>query len=248
MSKFIIILSSSLIDNPISELGLINNAGFIIFLCCFLLIVFVLGKEPHLIKYVLEELFKRKEKSNLFTESLSHTLSYKLLLSLQNTIISTLFIYVIAKHYSYINDLSLQFFFEFSINAFILVFIFFLYKIATTNIIGYVFFQKEQINQWNENFYSILSLSGLCLFFPILLAFYDGAFFSFGLYFSLFILFFSFLLLNYRTYITFFQQKNSLLNFILYLCAQEIIPIYIIYKGIIYLFSIAQKDSLWIQL
>jgi hypothetical protein len=113
-----------------------------------------------------------------------------------------------------------------------------LYKSLISNLVGSVFFQKEDIRQWNEYFTSLLGLSGFVLFLPTLLMFYIENFYYACFIFYLIYFIFVVILIFRKIYVLFFPRNILLLYFILYLCAQEIIPLYFLYKGLNYLFIV----------
>jgi hypothetical protein len=127
-------------------------------------------------------------------------------------------------------------------NSLLLIF-FFLYKFLSYSIIGAIFFKKDTTIQWNEDFFSLISFNGIFLFFPALILFYVEPVYIFCIYFIIFYLFLNLFFIFYKIYRLFFQGKQRLLYFILYLCTQEIIPLYLVYRGFIYF--ITQKDTIW---
>jgi hypothetical protein len=125
---------------------------------------------------------------------------------------------------------------------------YFLYKFFIYAVIGRIFFTKELSVRWNEIYLSLICLSGIVLFVPALVLFYTEQAYHTCIYFMLLYAAFTLFVIFYKIYTLFFQGKSSLLYFILYLCAQEIIPLYLVYKGMVCLLLIAQKDTLWIQI
>jgi hypothetical protein len=118
--------------------------------------------------------------------------------------------------------------------SFILLFI--LYKFIVNFAVGHIFFQRESVQLWNNLFFSIVSLSGIVLFFPALLIFYFPSSFYISAYFFLFYSLFVNSLIFYKIYQIFFQQKHALLYFILYLCTQELLPLFFVYKALVYFY------------
>jgi len=127
----------------------------------------------------------------------------------------------------------------------LLLVIFFIYKFLTYSITGAIFFKKEIVVQWNNDYFSWISLNGIILFLPTLILFYVEAAYIFCFYFMIFYLISNLLFIFYKVYTLFFHRKQRLLYFILYLCTQEIIPLYLVYRGFVYL--IVQKDTIWMQ-
>jgi hypothetical protein len=123
---------------------------------------------------------------------------------------------------------------------------FFLYKFLSYTVLGAIFFKKDTVLQWNNDFFSLISLNGIFLFVPTLILFYIETAYIFCTYFMAIYLIFNLFFIFYKIYTLFFQGKQRLLYFILYICTQEIIPLYLVYRGLVYL--IAQKDTIWMQI
>ncbi|MDR2682543.1 MAG: DUF4271 domain-containing protein [Dysgonamonadaceae bacterium] len=115
----------------------------------------------------------------------------------------------------------------------LIVLVFMLYKFLTYLWVGYVFFSGENIRLWNSCYFSIISLSGVGLFVPALLIFYLPGAYSVCFYFCLLYFLFVKLLMFYKMFIIFFRYKSALLYFILYLCTQELLPLFFALKALV---------------
>jgi hypothetical protein len=226
------------VEEPISQRLQLQNWGFILFLVCFFIFIQIINNTSKLLTTMLKGLWKNNNKESIFAEQIKNEFIIKSLLSLQTIVLCAvnLFSYLLfQKEYSH--EIGSQMF-PFIIKASMLIFAFLLYKSVTYNIIGTIFFQKGNLREWNDYFFSIICLSGFILFLPTLLLFYIEK----TLYFCWFfysIYFISIIILIFRKiYVLFFPRKTLLLYFILYLCAQEIIPLYFLYKGLEYLFIV----------
>lgn len=241
-----ILLSNDLTETLLPQRVDIYNWGFIVFLFCFLSLVYFFGKDRRLVTVMFENIFTKNRDESSSEQNNNYTLK-SIFLNIQTIILSAIFIFCSFSHYSLIEGDNIDYFAKASIVSFIVIFIFLLYKFISTNLIGYVFFNKRQITIWNNQHLSIISLGSLLLFPSVLTMFYVKEAFIFCFYFNL-TCFFLMLLLSFRsTFFTFFAQKGLSLYFILYLCAQEIVPLYLFFRVIMYLF-IALKDTLWLQM
>ena len=235
-----------MIEELLSELPIVQNWGFILFLLFFFISIWFLRKEK-LLSFMLESLFRRKERQSKFFTLVHNELGVKLLLCLQTVVLSSISIYYTFHYFTGFSIDSANQLFLFLATVSLAVLIYFLYKFLMSTLIGNVFFQKEQVQLWNESFFSIISLSGLVLLIPTLLLFFLPQTFLFC--FSFLVLYFLFVvaLMTYKVYTIFFARKSLLLYFILYLCAQEILPLYFLYKVLVYLFNTMQTGILWVQ-
>ena len=227
--------NTELQEIPISGMYQANNWGFILFLTCFFIIAYTVSQRAKLLLSMANGLFRNKDRQSIFFEPAGNEFTSKILLGLQTVILGSLIFYCISIHNeTFIPESSSQLFLFLGKTALALI-VFFIYKFLSYSIIGNIFYKKEAVHLWNDNFFSIICLSGIVLFFPVLIFFYVKQAYFFCYYFillySIFILIFTF----YKIYALFFHEKERLLYFILYLCAQEIIPLFLLYKVLVYL-------------
>jgi len=230
-------------NNPIAIRNEANNWGFILFFICFFIIVSVIGKRNKFVLSMFSELYRNKDRQNMFKETLTNETLNKYVLSFQTVILVSIVIYCYATHAYLLSMNSLAQMLLFVGKIVLLLVAFLVYKSLSYSIVGAIFFKKESVIQWNSDFFSLISLNGILLFLPTILLFYVEAAYTVCIYFMFFYLIFNLFFIFYKTYTLFFPGKQGLLYFILYLCSQEMIPLYLVYRGVVYL--IAQKDTIW---
>jgi hypothetical protein len=227
-------LEPDLIEWPLADNNEIINWGFLIFLLCFFINVFLIGKRLPLVFSMIDSLFHKKERQSIFFIQGNSGLVENFLMLLQTALLSGLLFYCFQKQLNPDFSGSLKELFLYTGTGIAFFLSFFLYKYLTYNLIGFSFFTKEQNQLWNNHFVSILCLSGIFLFIPTLLFFFVSKCSVFCFYFIPGSIVLIYLLAIYTLYRIFFQNKVNLLYFILYLCAQEMAPLYLVYKGIVY--------------
>ena len=232
-----------LINNDINIKIAANNWGFIIFFVCFFIIVSVISSRNKFLLYLFSRLYRNKERNSMFYETLTNESLSKIFLSFQTIILLSIIFYCYAIHANYLTITKLTDMLLFLGKISLVLVIFFLYKFLTYSSIGIIFFNKEMTIQWNDDFLSLISINGIFLFLPALIIFYVETLYTFCLYFLSFYLFLNLIFIFYKIFTIFFYKKQRLLYFILYLCAQEIIPLYLVYRGFVYL--IEQKETIW---
>jgi len=103
-----------------------------------------------------------------------------------------------------------------------------------------VFFGKKQVGIQTEQIVNTLCQSGPVLFLPSLVFFYIDSLFATCEILIAGYLIFVFLSAFFRLYLNFFNRNYLWFYFILYLCALEIIPLYLLYKGFMVFFNCAK--------
>ena len=221
----------------ISEWPKVQNGIFLFFLFCFLTSVFVFSIQRKLIVSLYHDFSKTDERKGMFADTSENKSFGKIFLIIQTAGLLSIAAYCILLNLSIIR-------FDTSINTFIFLLkimvgflSFFIIKSIINSIFGYIFFDKGQVRLWSSTYFSLLSLTGLLLFVPILFLFYLEKTYVFFLVLILFILVFVVFLTIYKIYKIFFSQKNFLLYFILYLCTLEIMPLFLTIQVFIYFIS-----------
>ncbi|MDR1370013.1 MAG: DUF4271 domain-containing protein [Dysgonamonadaceae bacterium] len=217
-------------DNP-----KLFDSVFIVFLVCFIIISRVLGSKARMFLSLPEELFRLKERKSIFSEPVGNELYIKLLLIFQTIIILSIFSYTVFIGNKENEIVVLSGFYENLGKIGLLLASFFIYKWISYNIIGSIFFQKEILTQWLNNFTSMICLLGVIIFIPVVLMFYVKWMFSFCYFFVLFCILTIIIIVICRTYVLFFYNLRKLHYLFLYLCGQEMAPLLVLHLGLVYL-------------
>jgi len=233
-------------NSPLAIKSDAANWGFILFFICFFIIVSIIGNRNKFLLSMFSGLYRNKDRHNLFYNTVTHETLNKIFLSLQTIFLLSIIIYCYAIHENYLSVTTFTQMLLFLGKCSFILIIFFFYKFLSYMIIGAIFFKKETVIQWNDDFFSLISLNGIFLFFPALILFYVEQVYNYCIFFLVFYLIFNLFFIFYKIYVLFFQGKQRLLYFILYLCTLEIIPLYLVYCGFVYL--ITQKDTIWMQI
>jgi hypothetical protein len=189
-----------------------------------------------LLTSMIKGLSGSNNRESIFFEQIHNEFVIKLLLSLQTIILCSIIFFSCSIYQAEFPQESNLRIFSFIFKTSALILVFFLYKVLFYNIIGNIFFSRESLREWNDYFFSIICLSGFILFLPTLLLFYIEKIFYFCCFFYVIYFIFVIILIFRKIYMLFFPHKALLLYFILYLCAQEIVPLYFLYKGLGILF------------
>jgi hypothetical protein len=228
-----------MLEEPFPQKVQFHNWGFILFLVCFFISAFTSNAGYKLLISMIKSLIENINRNSIFNEQVNNELVIKLLLCFQTILLLSIILFNGFLHNAeLLNEADIQMF-PFLGKASALIIVFLVYKSIVYNLVGNVFFSKDSIRQWNGYFMSLICISGFALFFPALLMFYFEKVYNLCCFFYLIYFIFTVILVFRKTYLLFFPHNALLLYFILYLCAQEIIPLYFLYKGLNYLFIIA---------
>ena len=225
------------------------NWFFGVFLIAFVIFSHVIGKNIKMSFSVITDSFTAKARKGFFAEYTKNEWYSRLYLCIQTCLLIAVFL---CKYFDErLNSLlnfpmkSLIFLLSFT---FILC-VFFLVKFAMYRFVAAVFFDRESFRNWKDNYLSLFAYLGILLFVPVLLYLFDvfgnvfGTFW-FVIILSCFVVFEISIIV--KTILLFFYKQNLLLYLFLYLCAQEIIPLFFLWKFMDVMFNLVEKNALWI--
>jgi hypothetical protein len=126
-----------------------------------------------------------------------------------------------------------------------LVVLFYLLKQCLYSIYGYVFNESDKCKLWSRNYRTLFYIWGVLLYLPVLWIIYDSE----HLKTILFLFAFSCILYRFAvfhiTFRIFYTKKTGMLYFSSYLCAQEIVPLLLLYESLNYLYNVIETNTLW---
>ncbi len=220
---------------------------FGIFLVCFVFYSNIIGRKTQVLSSMFSELFSIKKDKSIFSETTTGEWGSRLFLCFQTCLLLAVFLY---KYFSKGSDIIPDFPMETIIFVLLLTFIlcfFFILKLAMYCVVGLVFFDKDSLKIWIGNFISLLAFLGIFLFIPILLYFYVDTLHKFFFFFILASLIIFQILVIYKLIVLFFHKQRSLLHLFLYLCAQEIIPLFFLWEILGRVFNkFVENSALWL--
>lgn len=225
-------------EELLSELPAAQNGMFLLFLICFFVSMILIGNSGKLLPSMLYNLFRETDRQSIFSETIDNEAVIKMILSVQTVLLSSVIIQCIFLHACQESFQSVVRLFQLLGGTILLIIAYFVYKFLANLLISSIFFPKESRQVWHDNFFSIISLSGLVLFIPALGIFYIEEAYYPALVFCILYFLFVQILTFYKIFIIFFQQKSALLYFILYLCAQELVPLFLVYKALIRFYGV----------
>jgi len=219
---------------------------FGIFLICFVFLSSIIGKKMQTLSATIREFFTVKKRESIFSDTTNEWYG-KLVLCFQTCLLLALFL---CRYFSYHSNIIL----DSPVKMIVLVLlftiilcIFFILKWAMYYIVGLVFFDKFSLQTWVGNFFSLIAFAGIFLFVPVLLYFYTDTCYNFFFFFILISLILFEILVIYKLIVLFFYKQKLSLHLFLYLCGQEIIPLFFLWKIVVDVFNnFVEKSVLWL--
>ena len=179
----------------------------------------------------LKNFFVHKERGSLFDASSSISSEYLVAPALVTCIMTGIYIFCnqTAKNPSLLTHIPREILLStYILSAVILIF----FKWIAYSIVNWIFFDKKQRDTWIEAFLDLIILSSFILF-PFILIY---VFFNFSPIINVTIMAFFLiickLLLFYKCMRNFYAHYYGIIHIILYFCALEIIPDFLMYKWV----------------
>jgi hypothetical protein len=194
---------------------------------------------------MLSKLFSLKERQSIFDEPVKDSVFFMGFMRFQMLLLSTVFGYLI-----YCNRAGFPHGTVASLSAALILFFvfacaFYMFKQAFYLLNGFVFGDNSDSRLWRVTYHKLSALWGISLYLPVAgLMFFPN--YLLAVVFVFFTLYVAYrFTLIYMTVRIFYNEKNGLLYLSSYLCAQEIIPLLLLYEGLNYLYNTIESGTLW---
>ncbi|MBQ8501791.1 MAG: DUF4271 domain-containing protein [Bacteroides sp.] len=215
---------------PLSYLLQRDNGVTVVLLCCFLFSAFVLSRSRKFLLQLAKDFLLHRERTSIFTTSTSTDMRYLLLLILQTCILFGVCIYSVSivlqpallKHFSPVSLLGIYV-------AGTLLYLFL--KWFSYSFLGWIFFDSSRTSLWMESYSTLLYYLGFALFPFVLAIVYFNLNLQATLVVGLLLVTFTKILMFYKWIKLFCNNLYGCFLLILYFCALEIVPGFLLYRG-----------------
>lgn len=218
--------------NPIPYSPRMDDWVALVLFVSFFLSSFVLSRNRKFLYSLLKAFVLHRERGSLFDTSTSSEVRYVFLLIMQTCVLSGVFIYTyfidaeptLVYHVHHLKVLGVY-------SLIVLGYI--LSKWVLYGLLGWTFFRKNTVSLWLESYSTILYYTGFILFPIILISVYFKIDTPTILNMGLIVLVLIKILILYKWFKLFYENLSDCLLLILYFCALEIVPCFLVYHGIV---------------
>lgn len=216
------------IEGASRQTGIGRDSGILtILVLLFVFLALNVRNSRHMFSHFFDELGSFKDRNNAFDEHTSNETRLTLLLIGQFIVCAGILLYVTATVESRPDDIGI---FTGVARTSGLMAAYYIFQLAAYNTVGYIFTSSERRVAWIAGFNASQSMLGLALIIPVLLAVFYPSADKAVIVIAATLYFIARLLFIVKGFRIFFINFSSLLYFILYLCALEIIPVLFVYK------------------
>lgn len=217
---------------------LVNDMIFSVLFVLFLIFALVFHANYHLFMKMIRDVFYVKERLSLFEYIDGNETVFRSFMIFQSLALCSLFFFIAGHTNGYISDDQ-----HIDINLLIIgtifsiLFLFYLFKQILYKLPGAIFVSPEAYKIWRTGYTASTGFWGVLLYFPVLCMAFIEIHVQVPLFMFILCYLFWRLVIIQKTIYIFNIKGIGFLYIILYLCAQEILPLIFLYKGIIYLYN-----------
>ena len=210
-----------------------QNDSFVtgILIICFLLITFVLSRISDFLLRQAKHFFSTQKSEQTLTETGSEIKFQFLFLFITCLLYALLYFFYtthfIANTFIFSSEYILLVIFSGAIISYMVI------RMLLYTIVNNTFFTNKKNLQFQGSLLLITSLEGVALFPLVLLMAYFQYSLQNAIIYTVTILIFAKILTFYKSYTIFFNQKGGFLQIFLYFCALEMIPLIVLWSGLL---------------
>jgi hypothetical protein len=206
-----------------------------------LLIVFamVFHANSHLFMKMTRDIFHIKDRLSLFEDIGGNEAAFRRFMTFQSLFLFSIAAFLIGQSYGYIPDYQTVEMNLLTIGViFVFLFAFYLFKQLLYNISGFIFAGTDLYKTWRTGYTASTGFLGVLLYIPVLCISFTEINTETPLLALLFLCLLWRIVIIYKTIYIFNVRGVGFIYIILYLCAQEILPVILLYEGIVYLYNL----------
>ncbi len=217
---------------PIPYSPKLDDGITILLLCCFFISAYVLSRSRKFLVQLMKDFLLNRERTSIFAATTAADMRYMLLLILQTCVLGA------VCTFNYLIDVRPEL--GERIPPYILLgvylaiaLLYLFWKWVTYSFLGWIFFDGNRTSLWMESYSTLLYYLGFALFpFALFLVYFDLSLLA-TVIIGLFLMFFTKILMFYKWFKLFCSNLHGSFLLILYFCALEIIPCFIVYRGVL---------------
>ena len=217
---------------PIPYSPKLDDGITILLLCCFFISAYVLSRSRKFLVQLMKDFLLNRERTSIFAATTAADMRYMLLLILQTCVLGAVctFNYLIDVR----PELGERIPPYILLGVYLVIALLYLFwKWVTYSFLGWIFFDGNRTSLWMESYSTLLYYLGFALFpFALFLVYFDLSLLA-TVIIGLFLMFFTKILMFYKWIKLFCNNLYGVLLLILYFCALEIIPCFIVYRGVL---------------
>ena len=217
----------------------VQSVFFLFFAFCFVIVAFWFNREGPTLAANYRNIFSGGvRRRTIFKEEITTAGIWSEFFLIFQTILILTIVFFTFFWDKGISDLSVKNKVLVFLAAFLGILLFLSIKYLVYKLIGYVF-TEWGMGEWIEKYFRVVELMGVFVFIPAMFFVFVPEYAKIALFLLIIIFFIIMMVVFWNLLNVFAKNKVGLLNYFLYLCAIEIVPFFLLYKGVVSLVNIA---------
>ncbi|MEA4997196.1 MAG: DUF4271 domain-containing protein [Petrimonas sp.] len=217
----------------------VQSVFFLFFAFCFVIVAFWFNREGPTLAANYRNIFSGGvRRRTIFKEEITTAGIWSEFFLIFQTILILTIVFFTFFWDKGISDLSVKNKVLVFLAAFLGILLFLSIKYLVYKLIGYVF-TEWGMGEWTEKYFRVVELMGVFVFIPAMFFVFVPEYAKIALFLLIIIFFIIMMVVFWNLLNVFAKNKVGLLNYFLYLCAIEIVPFFLVYKGVVSLVNIA---------
>lgn len=224
---------------------MVDDVIFSMLLVLFITFALIFRMNYRLFIKMMRDVVFLKERKSLFEKSMGNEWLFRNFMNFQAIFLCCIGLFAIARVYGYVDHLQQTTVFVSIGAALVILLTFFGLKQCFYFLLGQVFTDNGKYKFWKTNYNAIIGAWGVLEYIPVLWLIFVGSHITAPI--ILFVIFYILcrFVIIYKTIRIFHKKNSGFLYISLYLCGQEILPLFFLYKGIFYLYNFIEASTLW---
>lgn len=232
-STFVNVKPTGIAGDPVPYQFRTDSIVTIILMVSFFLVVWVTSLSRHYLREQMKDFFHYRQRENLFSERTQTELRGQVFLIFQTCFLLAILFFDHTQEFQteVFNQISPYKILGVSMAICCL---YFALKIGAYTFVNNIFFERKKCEQWTEAYLLCILGMGLALLpLALLVVYFDFSFNNTAICFACIILVDK-ILLFYKCSRIFFNYSLGIVHLFLYFCTLEIVPIFILFRALIY--------------
>lgn len=229
----------------LGEGQMVNDVLFAVILCLFVCFSFVYRQNFRLFLKMVQDVYAVKERQSLFLLSSNNEVFFRTYMNFQMLALCSISLFSIARIKGYTDDFGDTDLLLGLLVLFVFLLLYYFLRQFLYACLCHIFFDRNKYKLWKNNYDAVMESWGVLLYIPVLWLVFVGNYPDIPIWLFIILFILSRLVIIYKLIRIFHIKSDDILYLILYLCAQEILPLVFLYEGLVYLNNFIEINTLW---
>lgn len=229
----------------LGEGQMVNDVLFAVILGLFVCFSFVYRQNFRLFLKMVQDVHAVKERQSLFLLSSNNETFFRTYMNFQMLALCSISLFSIARIEGYTEGFGETELLSGLLALFVILVSYYFLRRFMYFCLCHTFFDRNTYKLWKNNYDAVMESWGVLLYIPVLWLVFVGNYPIIPIWLFIILFIGSRLVIIYKLIRIFHIKSDGILYLILYLCAQEILPLVFLYEGLVYLYNFIETNTIW---